>query len=422
MNKLILVGNGFDLAHALPTSYTDFINYFWKNFKNNFEGVDILKFVYMDPEHNLILNYGDEIIENYEDVLEKIKGYSSSYGLRLSKYPEDLNLMYKNSKPIFSFVNEFFKIITEESVVNWVDIENVYYEILKDLAKKSSNRHKYTKNILELNKEFEEIKSLLEKYLNDEILDKHNFKKNPCQNDILDLFEIKYQDLQSNRENNIFYEFPKGDYKELIEFDSLLKEDEKKSSDSLRIAYSKQTESLFLDFNYTNTAGKYVNMINSTNFSLDRQYGRAELMQIHGKINSEDNKINFGFGDEMDDDYKLIENTGDNNYLKNIKSFQYLHTPNYRKLLNWIESEKFQVMIFGHSCGLSDRTLLNTIFENENCRSIKIYYHEKDGRDNYTELTQNISRHFNKKALMRTKIVDKTHCSSLPQNVRFQLK
>jgi hypothetical protein len=70
----------------------------------------------------------------------------------------------------------------------------------------------------------------------------------------------------------------------------------------------------------------------------------------------------------------------------------------------------------GHSCGLSDRTLLNTIFEHNNCRSIKVFYHKKEnGLDNYTEIIQNISRHFNKKKLMREKIVNKTLCKPLPQ-------
>lgn len=117
----------------------------------------------------------------------------------------------------------------------------------------------------------------------------------------------------------------------------------------------------------------------------------------------------------MDDDYKLIEKKGNNEYLKNIKSFQYLHTSNYRKLLNWIETDKFQVYIFGHSCGLSDRTLLNTIFENDNCRSIKIFYYKNEKGSNYTDLTHNISRHFNEKSLMRRKIVDKTLCIELPK-------
>ena len=142
-------------------------------------------------------------------------------------------------------------------------------------------------------------------------------------------------------------------------------------------------------------------------------------------LNDDLNLINFGFGDEMDDNYKLIENINENEYLKNFKSFQYLQNSNYSNLLSYIDSDKFQVLIMGHSCGLSDRTLLNTIFEHNNCRSIKVYYHQwedkvtKELKDNYTEITQNISRHFNKKKLMREKIVNKTLCKPLPQ---IQLK
>ena len=29
MNRLVLIGNGFDLAHGLKTSYKDFINWYW---------------------------------------------------------------------------------------------------------------------------------------------------------------------------------------------------------------------------------------------------------------------------------------------------------------------------------------------------------------------------------------------------------
>ena len=30
MNRVILIGNGFDLAHGLKTSYEDFINWYWE--------------------------------------------------------------------------------------------------------------------------------------------------------------------------------------------------------------------------------------------------------------------------------------------------------------------------------------------------------------------------------------------------------
>ena len=38
MNRLVLIGNGFDLAHGLKTSYTDFINRYYfppSPFKNH---------------------------------------------------------------------------------------------------------------------------------------------------------------------------------------------------------------------------------------------------------------------------------------------------------------------------------------------------------------------------------------------------
>ena len=70
----------------------------------------------------------------------------------------------------------------------------------------------------------------------------------------------------------------------------------------------------------------------------------------------------------------------------------------------------------GHSCGNSDRTLLNTLFEHENCVSIKPYYYQKeDGSDNYLEIVQNICRNFTDMKLMRDRVVNKTYCEPLPQ-------
>jgi hypothetical protein len=133
---------------------------------------------------------------------------------------------------------------------------------------------------------------------------------------------------------------------------------------------------------------------------------------IHGKLNE---NIVFGFGDEMDEDYKFIEDMDDNEFLRYFKSFQYVQNSNYKNVLKHVDSGWFEVFIMGHSCGLSDRTLLNTIFEHENCRSIKVFYYKNGAYDNYTEIIQNISRHFNDKKLMRTKIVEKTLCEPMPQ-------
>lgn len=140
----------------------------------------------------------------------------------------------------------------------------------------------------------------------------------------------------------------------------------------------------------------------------------VDEIHIHGKIHDSKNEIIFGFGDEIDEDYNEIENLDDNRYLENIKSTRYHETDNYKKLLGYIDSDYFQIFIFGHSCGLSDRTLLSTLFNHYNCVSIKPFYHKKEnGTDNYSDLVRNISRHFKNKALLRDKVVNKTYCEPL---------
>lgn len=32
INRIVIVGNGFDLAHGLATRYADFINWYWKKY------------------------------------------------------------------------------------------------------------------------------------------------------------------------------------------------------------------------------------------------------------------------------------------------------------------------------------------------------------------------------------------------------
>lgn len=127
-------------------------------------------------------------------------------------------------------------------------------------------------------------------------------------------------------------------------------------------------------------------------------------------------KMIFGYGDELDDTYSSLLKLNDNECLRHIKSIKYLESDNYRKMLFFIESEPYQVFIMGHSCGNSDRTLLNTLFEHKNCVSIKPFYYRKDdGTDNYLELAQNICKNFTDMKLMRDRVVNKTYCEPLPQ-------
>ena len=38
MNRLVIIGNGFDMAHGFKTSYMDFINWYWDQRVYTFSG------------------------------------------------------------------------------------------------------------------------------------------------------------------------------------------------------------------------------------------------------------------------------------------------------------------------------------------------------------------------------------------------
>lgn len=429
MNKLIIVGNGFDLAHGLPTSYTHFIDDFWKNIKDNFLKKEIKKVVFINESYLGFFDYNP--INNYKDIVKNFQEHSKEYDYFYDKKNNVYFTARGRSITIFKFENDFFEQINiNESINDWVDIENEYYKKLKRIVKSESLTiprdeeqwlRKQKEEVRKLNKEFEQVKNLLEDYLYEKVDCKYDFERLPSNyQELTNYFLIRPKYLEdTSMGNNYLLEFPNEDREELIEIDNKLIEASKKDK-LIKVVKDElfPAENLFLNFNYTKSIDTYLKFFNKGD-DYDT-YGRCHELKIHGTIKDSDNSINFGFGDEMDNDYNAIEDIGDNEYLTNFKSFKYLDNMNYKNLLNFIETKKFQVYIFGHSCGLSDRTLLNSIFEHNNCRSIKVFYHLKDdGTDNFTDIIQNISRHFKNKETMRKKIVNKKLSIPLPQNSEF---
>lgn len=78
MNRLVLIGNGFDLAHGMKTSYHDFIlNYLKEAFRGVFKGNNyednLIKVYYDRAGWKLIMN-GNEVdswtLQNFIDHFE----------------------------------------------------------------------------------------------------------------------------------------------------------------------------------------------------------------------------------------------------------------------------------------------------------------------------------------------------------------
>jgi len=377
MNRLIIVGNGFDLAHGLPTSYCDFIKWYIKNAfkKATEEGThkdDLLIVICEDPtavyQYNSFTN-SDQMVDFF---LKKI-GLHELIFLKTDKIIIDgrrYNFPFKITIPGKS--NLLQKIILEIDKLGWVDVELEYYSILKEILNTTTEPYKIKEKLTEINSSLSELSEQLLTYLN--TLDKPKA-------------------IESIRTKI---------YSEIKEPDFLITKSDQQEND---IKSDELKNITFLNFNYTSTINQYV-----TNYWYREYHKMASIniINIHGQINDKSKyPIVFGFGDELDEDYKRMENSKIKGYFQHAKSFAYFQNHSYSDLVRFIESDKFQVFIFGHSCGLSDRTLLNMIFEHDNCKSIKIYYHKfEDGTTTFRETTEEISRHFKDKVKMRNRVVN----------------
>ncbi|WP_316794082.1 AbiH family protein [Pedobacter frigoris] len=365
MNRLIIIGNGFDLAHGLKTSYCDFITAYI---------VDVLTKVYHEN------SYEDPLIKVIHNGAKFLHPLSPAFDS--TKVFQELEALSKNR----SYEFEFKSALLENTVyaakdLKWVDLENDYFDALKDCRFPESRVFDLIK-VRKLNQQFQFLKNRLEGYLQSAQYQEGTFRKDP---EIEKIFksEIQKEDL-------------------LLD----------KTGGGRRPQFT-----MFLNFNYTNTVSKYLGMsrviLPATQDTIER---KDALNYIHGQLGADKNPIIFGFGDEYDSTYQEFELARNNEVFHHIKSFAYLKTRNYHDLIRFLMRDKFQVFIVGHSCGLSDRTMFREIFGHENCRSIKIFYYQRaDGTNDFTEKTFDIARHFIEKGEMRKKIVPEPLSSPLPQ-------
>ena len=421
IHRIILVGNGFDLAHGLATRYENFIDWYWEQY---------------------ISKLKDCLINTYSDTLCSFTLKEAMYGDRWYQFLSPYNnksFENKSGREIYEILKEQKETVSIEQTPfmnricqsieskGWVDIENEYYQALN---------HEYFECPEKLNKEFEIVKSKLVKYLTlvqssniDESIVKPALKEKilapirideiaiGARSQLVDFIRSRYfgeadgsyisigeQLGWDKRAENIeaMNRFSRkwGDKIEEFGIESAID-----SQDIPEILLS-PIRLMLLNFNYTRTADLYLPQDKKLAYWFP-------IDHIHGQLNDPQSII-FGYGDELDDNYRNIVKLNNNEHLRNIKSIRYLETQNYRNMLAFIESAPYQVYIMGHSCGNSDRTLLNTLFEHKNCISIKPFYHRlEDGSDNYLEIVQNISRNFTDMKLMRDRVVNKTLCETL---------
>ena len=381
MNRLVIIGNGFDMAHGLKTSYKDFINWYWDRrvdaFVGNISKVSEDSLCKLTIKDNPNLSCWN-VFAFEKSYFKDIRGNRTCSGYEviteLQKYPDTFSV---DSTPFFG------TIIQSIETRGWVDIENDYYQLLKECSENTDCGY----TVKELNEQMAFLQEKLVEYLR-----------------TIDV-PVTIETINSAIRENICIEDLSIEGKALaktmgvIEYDTNAFDDNRYMDE--RFSGMPPERTMLLCFNYTGTVKEY------------EQYGGLILNYIHGELEHPEHII-FGYGDELDKDYQDILDKQDNELLKNVKSVKYLETRNYHKMLDFLMAAPFQVLIMGHSCGNSDRTLLNTVFEHDNCVSIKPFYHKwDDGSDNYLELVQNISRNFTNMKLFRDRVVNKEQCKTM---------
>ncbi|WP_051315331.1 AbiH family protein [Algoriphagus terrigena] len=354
MNRLILIGNGFDLAHGFKTNFKDFIDDYLCDCLNNFyKGKD----------------YQDPLVKIYRE--NKTYIHTISDPVTPLNLEENLSYFKKLANLKFQINSELFETIyLKYEKLKWVDLEMEFFD---QLIRWKKNESAWKHTVSKANSDLDYLKDRLLEYLsrNTRTLQYH---------EPLDKFKTLFtENINTNELSSTVEE-------KTISVDSLY----------------------FLNFNYTPTIEQYLHEIRSKK-PFQHSY-------IHGSLSGNIKPV-FGYGDEINKEYKEFEDQRNNELFKHIKSFHYSLNEEYFNLIRFIDSQEYQVSIFGHSCGLSDRTMLNQIFEHPNCKSIKIFFHKISPTENdFLEKIYDIYRHFGNKGEARKKIVPFKMSSPMPQN------
>ncbi|MDO9155070.1 MAG: AbiH family protein [Paludibacter sp.] len=267
MKTIFVIGNGFDLAHDLKTSYGHFL-----------DSIDNSKF-----ESN------------------------------------DLLFILKHAR----------------NTGNWSDIEYFYFTLLKNCDN-------------------------IEGYLND------NFGV------LVDDYSSQRLDKDFNEIKTILEEYLDNEQKSLKLIDEY----------SIIFTTFNNEDTLILDFNYTDTIYKYLNGKSSG----------IKHIKIHGELNEIENPIIFGFAADNNQS-KMLSDKNDEYLMKNIKKLCYLRTDNELKLkdmLNNSRCEEIDVFILGHSCGVSDKLILHELFNHKFVKNITIFHY--NGWEGFLKTAINIDR------------------------------
>ncbi|SCZ05915.1 Bacteriophage abortive infection AbiH [Paenibacillus polysaccharolyticus] len=351
--KILVIGNGFDLAHGLPTKYNDFLKFLSLIKAMSMYRGGILNFI---EKH---LNETSKVNNNIKQYIHKLiteltQEYGSIKDESLAKNVDLFFLVDKSENKVIREILDNIKgnywyqhFVSVESYINegWIDFESEISRVIQALEQYRI-------------KECFDQKDIVEKGIEQTLLSVSVRENNPDTSK----FKVDGKLLQKLEEDltklirslEIFL----VNCVENIDIESTL-------PDIKNINFDK-----VLSFNYTNTYEKgYVSLF------------RPKFDFIHGKADSkhnlETNNMVLGI-DEYLDSTQASKNTS---FISYKKYFQRIHKETGCVYKDWIRKNNSQssseLYIFGHSLDITDKDVLRELIEMENMKTTIFYYNKK---------------------------------------------
>lgn len=346
--NIIVIGNGFDLAHGLPTKYTDFLE-FVKVLNNVLEernkDYDCIDMCNINVQIKTLIK---------ENITQQIEQWKS--------------LLNDN------FWIEYFLQNDMHGKENWIDFESEISDLIQSIHMDMYEKRSLTSMYEEIDGIF--INEFLENYLwKDNVDRKLNIYK--------DIKDKLYDDL-----NRLIKALEIYLYQYVNKINC-----EKKLLDIQEIIAEKEICKI-LSFNYTNTIERVY--IDKSNMDIDFIHGKANkdleieknnmVLGIDEFLPAEKQNINVEFVEFKKFYQRIYKETGCKykNWVDEIKSEHSLYVKKIAKA-NFLYDEamicknckKHNLYIFGHSLDVTDGDILRDLILNDNV-STTIFYHNKE--------------------------------------------
>ena len=325
--NILIIGNGFDLAHGLPTRYEDFLNFVyafkWYNKKQN-------DFLFNEKK------------KQFEDFIRDLVNNEKNFDKRNELY----DLIEENCWI------EYFEKGKKDG--GWEDFERDISKVIQALDRIRKKRNEFlrkTPNGTEFqvdDYDYKAIKNLgiLKLKINVDDIERIKIKLINDLNKLTRCLEIYLEEFGDNF--NITIKLP-----DIAELD--------------KVRY-------ILSFNYTHT---FQRLYQRPNGGIDYDY-------IHGEIKQESNlrtcNLILGIDEYLDQNLR----NQDNEYIEFKKFFQRIYKKTGCKFIDWkksinngCSSLKHNIYIYGHSLDVTDGDILKDLIEIDNVKTT-IFYHGQE--------------------------------------------